>query len=386
MTVRKRQIPILAAVLVLLAAAACSPPGGDETAAASATPVAPDQSPGTCGDGACDEAEQSDPSLCPQDCEAAGSGGRCGDGLCDEAEQSDPALCPADCADTGGGPGEVTDENQPEPAGETKPEVAEELESEPAEETESEPADESESEPAEESKPEPAEESEPEPAEESEPTAAEGTETKCEPSEWTLAIEARSTLVNAEPSADLFAVIIGGLVVNESCRIRGTSAGQYLQETCAYKPMTGACSYHIQCPEFSAAVSGWAVPGEGDTYTFNISLDRVDIFETGWADCIDGRKEINTGPVLQNAIGSAERNGGGYLAQIEVMYAENDARPFYEEFHNAKQGQDAVVPVNLWYFFSVRLYPGTRSIRFEQLWRDWEDQPDIWDLPHRPSG
>jgi hypothetical protein len=325
MTGTKREIPVfaaVAAVAVLLVAAACGP-SVDETAAATATLAAPARSPGPCGDG-----------------------------VCDEAEQADPALCPADCAAADGGTGEVADETQPEP------ESAEETELEPAEETES------------------------EPAEEAEPTAAALTETKCEPSEWTIAIEARATLVNAEPSADLFATIIGGLIVNESCRIRGTSAGQYIKETCAYESITGVCSYDLQCPEFKAAISGWAVPGEEITDTFKIRLDRASIWETGSADCLGEEHEVKTGPVLQNAIGSAERNGGGYLAQIEVVDPGDDPRPFYKEFHNAAQGQDAVAPVNLWYFFSVRLYPGTRSIRFEQLWRDWEDQPDTWDLPH----
>jgi hypothetical protein len=342
---KKGRIPIVAAVLVLLAIAACGPLGGDQTAAASATPSAPAQFPGPCGDGVCDEAEQSNPSLCPQDCEAAGPGGKCGDGICDQLEQADPALCLPDCAAAGEASEEASGEGEAEP------------QSEPEAEPEAQP------------------EGEPEPEPEG------GGESQCEPSEWTIAIAARATLVNAEPSADLFAAIVGGFVVNESCRIRGTSAGQYLKETCAYKSVTGLCSYDIQCPEFTAAISGLAVPGGGITDTFKIRLDRVGIWETGWADCAGVETGIKTGSVLQDAIGSAERNGGGYLAQIVVELPEDD-RPIGKRIHDAEQGQDAVAPVNLWYYFFVELYRGTKLVRFEQVWTDSqiEEQPDTWDI------
>jgi arylsulfatase A-like enzyme len=57
----------------------------------------------------CDDTEQADPDLCPQDCppatqtpaQAVAAERRCGDGVCDEAEQADPSLCPQDC--TAGG-------------------------------------------------------------------------------------------------------------------------------------------------------------------------------------------------------------------------------------------------------------------------------------------
>ena len=95
-------------------------------------------SPGKCGDRVCDQAEQEDPSLCPKDCEpttvptealptevpatatpipatapsgapageceAPKPGDKCGDGVCDEAEQGDPNLCPQDCADAAAAP------------------------------------------------------------------------------------------------------------------------------------------------------------------------------------------------------------------------------------------------------------------------------------------
>jgi len=58
-------------------------------------------SAGLCGDGTCDQMEQSS-GLCPADCDGSSSGGtgpstdKCGDGTCDEVEQN-LGLCPADC-------------------------------------------------------------------------------------------------------------------------------------------------------------------------------------------------------------------------------------------------------------------------------------------------
>jgi hypothetical protein len=61
---------------------------------------------GRCGDGVCDEVEQQDPALCPQDCATPGAEpkGRCGDGVCDEAEQKTPGLCAQDCLGAAGAP------------------------------------------------------------------------------------------------------------------------------------------------------------------------------------------------------------------------------------------------------------------------------------------
>ena len=74
------------------------------------------QSP--CGDGVCDEVEQKNPALCPQDCppteeptepptapppteppslEPTEPSSKCGDGVCDAVEANDPNLCPQDC-------------------------------------------------------------------------------------------------------------------------------------------------------------------------------------------------------------------------------------------------------------------------------------------------
>ena len=66
-----RRAAIITAVLVLLTAVGCGAPGGEETPAGSTTPAPPTPPQGHCGDGVCDEAEQADSSLCPQDCEVA---------------------------------------------------------------------------------------------------------------------------------------------------------------------------------------------------------------------------------------------------------------------------------------------------------------------------
>jgi hypothetical protein len=68
--IRKRAA--LAAGVLLLAVLACSPLGGEESHTPTPTLAPADESP--CGDGVCDEVEQANPALCPQDCAAAGGG------------------------------------------------------------------------------------------------------------------------------------------------------------------------------------------------------------------------------------------------------------------------------------------------------------------------
>lgn len=88
---------------------------------ASPTPTPAELPSGMCGDGVCDQAELENPALCPQDCQATpppidqpptatamlatptvqpsepAADAKCGDGVCDEMEQKDPQLCPQDC-------------------------------------------------------------------------------------------------------------------------------------------------------------------------------------------------------------------------------------------------------------------------------------------------
>jgi hypothetical protein len=319
--------------VILLLAAGCGPQGAEEMTEAEPTPTAP-ASEGRCGDEICDEAEQADPGLCPQDCEVPGATGKCGDGVCDEVEQADPALCPADCGAAGGGEGKGEAEPEEEPG------------------------------------PEPEEEPEPEPEEESEGDD----EPRCESQSWTIAIEARGTIVRTEPSADLFAAIVGGFVVNEDCRIRGTSSGQY--KNCSYQSLTGLCSYDIRCPEFQAAISGEVVPGEGDMDTFRIMVDGSGILETGTGHCGGVSVPFEQGGFLQDAFGSAVRNGGGYLVEIVVPRTEE---PGGVRVTGTEGGVDAVAPANLSYAFYVDLYRGTVLVTFDELWRDWESEHAEWD-------
>lgn len=113
-------------MMIVLAAGACGPSGEGETPVAEATSTLAPTAAGRCGDGICDEVEQADPKLCPQDCEPAEAPtpeaeatepaqGRCGDGICDEMEQKNPNLCPGDCP-TPTAPAAVTVEvTPPEP-------------------------------------------------------------------------------------------------------------------------------------------------------------------------------------------------------------------------------------------------------------------------------
>ena len=86
--------------------------GAAEPVVSPQTPTEPSRAGSPCGDGVCDEIEQKDPSLCPQDCPGSDlptepvpatvasepePAARCGDGVCDEAETKGPSLCPKDC-------------------------------------------------------------------------------------------------------------------------------------------------------------------------------------------------------------------------------------------------------------------------------------------------
>jgi hypothetical protein len=140
MAQRHRLTLISSILLTALLFTACGPGPTQEvspTLPPAAEPARPSRETGTqgkCGDGVCDQAEQEDTGLCPQDCTTAPTatevvatevpatptptpvtptpeqpapegeppmtGDRCGDGVCDEAEQGDPNLCPQDCADS----------------------------------------------------------------------------------------------------------------------------------------------------------------------------------------------------------------------------------------------------------------------------------------------
>jgi hypothetical protein len=107
---------VLVFLLVALAILACGP---SEPPPEPTEPPAEARAPSPCGDGVCDEVEQKNPNLCPQDCppteeatmapteppptdtpqpEPTVPPDKCGDGVCDEVEAGDPSACPQDCA------------------------------------------------------------------------------------------------------------------------------------------------------------------------------------------------------------------------------------------------------------------------------------------------
>jgi hypothetical protein len=303
------------ALILLMIVAGCGSQATEEIPEATDTP-APAGLQGRCGDGVCDTVEQSNPSLCPQDCgvtkepptetalppgptpEAAGIGGKCGDGICDEAEQAVPAFCPADCAAAGEGEPEPDDE----PGGDSEP--------------------------------------------------------QCETEEWTLTIEGCSTWKNMEPSAELCAAFVGGFTVHESCRIRGTGSGRY--KNCAFTSPTGACSYEMQCPEFQMGISGEAVWAEGITETLRIKVDSSGIFESGTMTCLGQSKPLDGIAVLQTGIASATRNGGDYFCDVEVPEG-------IDSYAVAVRGQDAVALADLTYDFIANVFPGTVEFSWEDF-------------------
>jgi hypothetical protein len=59
-------ITLLAVVLLLVGG--CGPSAGEEATAGTATPTRTRSPKGPCGDGVCDEVEQANPGLCPEDC------------------------------------------------------------------------------------------------------------------------------------------------------------------------------------------------------------------------------------------------------------------------------------------------------------------------------
>jgi hypothetical protein len=125
MSSRKLLFRLLTSLVLVAAVAACGGPPPTPTPTSAPQPPSPAS---RCGDGICDDVERADPSLCPQDCgatqppptvapatatrlppttvlptntalpTAAAPAGKCGDGLCDDMEQKDPSLCPQDCA------------------------------------------------------------------------------------------------------------------------------------------------------------------------------------------------------------------------------------------------------------------------------------------------
>jgi hypothetical protein len=306
------------AVLLLITGAGCGSRETEELPEAMDTP-APATPQGRCGDGVCDTVEQSNPSLCPQDCEgaeealedatatpelqASGASGKCGDGVCEEAEQADPALCPADCVAAD----ESEDDSEDDPGGSEDP--------------------------------------------------------QCEVEEWTLTIEGCSAWKDMQVSAELCAAFVGGFTVQESCRIRGTGSGRY--KNCEYVNPTGLCTFEIECPEFQMPISGEAVWTDGITEILRIKVDPSSVYESGTMTCFGQTSPLDNVPVLHSGIASALRNGDGYFCDVEVAEG-------IDSFGVAVTGQDAVAPDNQSYDFVVNLFPGV----VEFSWEDFDIDTD----------
>lgn len=307
MTKEKKRAIITAAVLILLAALACGPPSDGETPGATETPLAPPPGEGRCGDGVCDEAEQADPALCPQDCAEATpppDERPCGDGVCDEREQMAPALCPQDC---------ITSTVEPPPggagpAGGAGPTATPEVGGPPDEEPPGE-----------------------------EPPV-------CQTEEWWLVVEGCGDWTATEPSAHLCSTVEVCITapVGETCHIEGEGQGYYDQGTCAYTSPSGACSWDVTCPDFPVSVSGDRI-----TDTLRILVDASQMWEQYVVTCL-GKTWSDAGPFMQTAYGSAIRNGGGYLCQI----------PAEDGAHVDVTGMDAVGGGQLTYDFDVDIYAG----------------------------
>jgi hypothetical protein len=300
------------AMVVLLVTTACIPEEDEEVGQVAATTPPPGQD--LCGDGLCDEVEQKNPDLCPQDCATAEppsaghadvvsdtgwvvtgtedlppSEDRCGDGACDEQERENPELCPEDCI-TPTATLELPTPNVP------------------------------------------ALESGPSPAPETESCVRDG---------WWLKVEGCGVWGGTEPAGKLCTSMQGCISapVGETCTITGTLFGQYT--ACEYVSPTEEMSWDIECPDFEVPVRGHRV---GDT--FMIWLDPSAVLEHGVGYPSFGSEvPIDRGVVMQTAFGSALRANDGYFA----LAAQHGA-------HADFVGVDAVAPDNLRYDFDFDIH------------------------------
>jgi hypothetical protein len=230
-------------------------PEGVSSSEPTATPGEAALSQEPCGDGICDEAEQAEPDLCPQDCpqpEPAAEG-LCGDGVCDEDEQAEPDVCPQDCS-------------QLPPAGE------EEAVAEP---------------PAEQA-PEPEPE---EPPQEPEPPSADGIEEYRSPHagvEWTGALHWTCT-IDGNTYYKWNAYVAFAFMVGPDGTLTGQGEGVVYDAHCDVKNSPCACIMEVGIP-ITAQISG---------------LERHDLFRVSiqpWAEmmhCVTGSKCPGCIPIYQ---------------------------------------------------------------------------------------
>ncbi len=227
-----------------------------------------------------------------QACQTGGAnttqGGKCGDGVCDSIEQQNRQLCPSDCMSVPVGDSAAADDDQGGGTG------------------------------------------------------------KCESGEWTLEIEGCGTMKGTEPSGESCISFESCVTVDQSCRIQGT--GNVTHTKCEYTSPTGTCSYAVECPDFNMSVSGVVEVGEDGQENFKVTVDASAATVTGKATCAGIPVPFSGGSILQDAFGSAVRNGEGYLFEIEIE-REAGVRATIE-------GNDAFMPNNLSYKFNAYLIPG----------------------------
>jgi hypothetical protein len=171
---------------------------------------------------------------------------------------------------------------------------------------------------------------------------------KCEFSEWLLEIEGCGTLEGTEPAGENCTSVKSCITVSEDCQIEGIGSG--IPTSCEYTSPTGTCSYDVECSSFDASIGGAVVMGEEGQPIFKITIDPSGSTATGEAFCAGVKVPFTGGSLLQDAFGSAVRNGGGYFATIE-------AEPDSGVRVNVK-GEDSFSPYNLSYQFYVYLTPG----------------------------
>jgi hypothetical protein len=104
-------------------------------------------------------------------------------------------------------------------------------------------------------------------------------------------------------------------------------------------------SYEVNCPDFPVSISGEMVNS-----VMKIFVDGSQAWEqvTATETCITGMTTSTSGVMMQMAYGSATRNGGGYLCEIEML----------DGAHVDVSGADAAASAHLSYSFSIDLYRG----------------------------
>jgi hypothetical protein len=164
--------------------------------------------------------------------------------------------------------------------------------------------------------------------------------------EWLLVVDACGEWTGTEPSAHLCSRAEICLTIDAQGAVSGSGRGTYDQSTCAYTSPGDCLSYQVTCPDFPISASGELVGN-----MLRVLPDGSQIWEEVVATdtCLTGAQVYSgQGSMMQTAYGSAARNGGGILCEIELR----------DGAHVDVTGTDAVVGGLLSYSFSVDIYAG----------------------------